>query len=160
MDEDAFLAAAHALWRKGRQRRGMRLRSVVLLVALPIGVWLAIAHDMWFVLLAIVALALLHFVFDWPLTRAFARRNFARLPAAGREIVWEIDERGLKTRIGDGEWERIAWKALADITATDAGFLLHLPPNGHYWLPMRAFASDDDLARFRALVARWQQGRT
>ncbi len=159
LDEETFLQASHALWRKGRRSKKVRVRSAIVLAALPLGAWLAMAYGMWFTFFAIIALALMHFVFDWPLTRAFVRRQFAQLPSAGKTLRWEIDRKGLKVRIDgeEGDWQRIDWEALTDITVADEGFILHQPHNVNHWLPLRAFATEEDLGRFRELVARWRR---
>ncbi len=159
LDEETFLQASRALWREGRRSARTRVRSAIVLAALPLGAWLAMAHGMWFTFFAIMALGLLHFVFDWPLTRAFVRRNFRQLPAAEREIEWRIGKKGLKVRIAGAEWQTIDWRALTDITEDQDGFVLHQPHNVHHWLPNRAFASENDLARFRQMVACWQECR-
>ena len=155
MDEATFLDANHALWQWGRRQKRIRVRSWILLAALPITAFLALRWDMWFTFLAVIALALLHFVFDWPLSRAFARRTFARLPIANRPMHWRIGKDGLQVRIGEGEEAEEAtlpWKSLVAVSEHDAGFILHQPHNVHHWLPRAAFGGEAQLQRFRQLL--------
>ena len=157
MDEPTFLDATHALWEWGRKQKRVRLRTWLLLAALPITGYLALAYGMWFTFFAVVALALLHFVFDWPLSRAFARRGFARLPIANAPLAWRIDENGLEVRVGAGnrvEKARYSWDALTTASEHTKGFVLHHAHNVHHWLPKAAFASDADVARLRRLLQR------
>ncbi len=152
LDEPTFLEAGHALWRTSRRRKGVRVRSYVLLAALPVGLWLALRYGMWFTFFAILALAALHFVFDWPLTRAFMRRGFSHLPAANRAMRWRIDDTGLLVQVEGDAPARISWQALTNVVEEEAGFILFQPHNVHHWLPKAAFASTDDIERFRHLL--------
>ena len=154
LDEPTFLQAGHALWRVGRRRRSVQVRSWILLAALPLGLFLALRYGMWFTFLAILALAALHFVFDWPLSRAFMRRGFEQLPAANRAMHWRIDERGLRVRVEGEDEALISWSALIRVVEDEAGFILFQPHNVHHWLPREAFASSRDIERFRQLVER------
>ena len=154
LDEPTFLQAGQALWRVGRRRANVRVRSYLLLAALPVGLFLALQHGMWFTFFAILALAALHFVFDWPLTRAFMRRGFGQLPAANRTMHWRIDTTGLRVRVEGEDAALIPWNALIRVVEDEAGFILFQPHNVHHWLPKEAFASSEDIGRFRQLVQR------
>ena len=154
LDEPTFLEAGRALWRVGRRRKSVRVRSYLLLAALPLGLFLALQYGMWFTFLAIVALAALHFVFDWPLTRAFMRRGFPQLPSANRAMHWRIDETGLQVKVEGAEQGHISWDALTGVAEDEAGFILFQPHNVHHWLPKAAFPSPEAIDRFRQLLAR------
>ncbi len=154
LDEPTYLQAGRALWRAGRRERKALVRSYLLLAAIPLGVFLALNFGMWFTLLAILALAALHFVFDWPITRAFMRRNFAQLPAADRAMHWRIDDTGLTVRVEGENTARIPWSGLTGVAEDEAGFILFQPHNVHHWLPKEAFASREDVERFRQLLKR------
>ena len=154
LDETTFLQAGHALWRAGRRRKNAQVRSYLLFAAIPLGLFLALQYGMWFTFLAILALAALHFVFDWPLSRAFMRRAFGQLPAANRAMHWRIDETGLRVRVDGEEEGRIPWHALTGVVEDEAGFILFQPHNVHHWLPKPAFASSADIERFRHLLQR------
>ena len=154
LDEPAYLEAGKALWRAGRRDRKVLVRSYLLLAAIPAGLFLALNYGMWFTLLAILALASLHFVFDWPITRAFMRRNFPHLAAANRAMTWRIDDEGLRVRMEGAEEGHIPWDALTGVTEDEAGFILFQPHNVHHWLPKAAFPSSEAIDRFRRLLER------
>jgi len=161
MDEATYMDASRALWEWGRRQTRIKVRSWLLLAALPLTGFLALRYGMWFTFFAVIALAALHFVFDWPLTRAFARRGFAQLPVANAPVEWRIDESGLQVRLGEGEAAqeaRIAWQALTEVSRHDTGFVLHQPHNVHHWLPKKGFAGAADVRRFEQLLARHRPG--
>jgi hypothetical protein len=109
---------------------------------------------MWFTFLAILALAALHFVFDWPITRAFLRRNFTQLPAANRRLRWRISDAGLTVRVEGEEEARIPWDAFTEVIEDEDGFILSQPHNVRHWLPKKAFETDADIERLRQLLRR------
>ncbi len=155
LDEDTFLQASQALWRRNRRQRRIQVRGWLLAAALPATAFLALRYGMWFTFFAVIALALLHFVFDWPLTRAFARRGFRQLPAANQPFRWQIGEDGLRLWLGEGaqaQQAEIGWDQLTGITEDEAGFILHQPHNVHHWLPKAAFTDVADAQRFMELL--------
>jgi len=154
LDEPTYLEAGRALWRAGRKEKKTLVRSYLLLAAIPVGLFLALNYGMWFTFFAILALAALHFVFDWPITRAFLRRNFAQLPAANRHMRWRIDSSGVTVRVEGEEEAHIPWEAFIDVIEDEDGFILSQPHNVRHWLPKKAFETEEDIERLRQLVQR------
>ena len=153
-DEATLLAANHALWRRRRARPRTRLFGLALAAALPLSTWAMLRFGMYFTFLAVVAGNLLFWFFDWPLTRAVIRRRLADMPGLGRRFAWEIDENGLTVRGPDGEGGTIRWEGVEEAWEDDAGFVIVQPGNVSQWLPRDAFASAEDVAAFRDLLAR------
>ncbi len=151
-DEQTFLDAHRALWRRKRQSRRSRLFGYGLAVALPLSTWAMLQWGMFFTFLAVVAGNLLYWVFDWPLTRAVVRRGFARLPGANARFTWKIDEGGLEVRDENGEGGLIPWNKVEAAWEDEAGFVIAQPGNVTQWLPKAAFRSEADIARFRELL--------
>ena len=158
LDEPTYLEAGQALWRAGRKERKTLVRSYLLAAAIPVGLFLALNYGMWFTFLAILALAALHFVFDWPITRAFLRRNFPHLPAANRAMRWRIDDAGLTVKVEGEEEARIPWDAFIEVIEDEDGFILTQPHNVRHWLPKKAFETDADIERLRQLLQRHRPG--
>ena len=152
LDEPTFLEAGHALWRAGRNSGSVRARTLLLAAAIPVGLFLALQYGMWFVFLAILALAALHFVFDWPLTRAFMKHGFPQLPAANKALHWRIDETGVRVRVAGEEEAHIPWNAFIEVVEDEDGFILSQPHNARHWLPKKAFERDEDIERLRYLL--------
>ena len=155
-DEQTFIDANHALWLRKRREPKSRLFGWIFLAALPVAVWLAISRGMYFILLAVLAANALHWLFDWPLTRAIARRKFRQLPNAGQRIEWEIDANKLKVTAG-GESGDISWNALTDAYEADGGFILAQPHNVMHWLPKTAFSSEKEIEQMRHWIAQRAQ---
>ena len=153
LDEEAYLAANHAMWRKRRSSPRGRYTGYALLATLPLCGWLAAAWGMYFTFMAAIAANALHWFFDWPLTRAITRRRFADMPSKGRRIGWKIDEKGLRVSAGD-ERGLIRWDMLQEAWEGPDGFVLSQPGNVNHWLPFSAFDGDSDIERMRGLIAR------
>ncbi len=153
-DEDAYVAASHAMWWRRRQSARTKYLGIAFLVALPVSLWLAVTRGMHFTFLAILAANLLHWVFDWPLTRVIVRRRFAEMPSANRRISWEIDEKGLTVSTDRGERGTFGWEAVREAWESPRGFILAQDRNVTHWLPKTAFASEEDIDRIRDLLNR------
>ena len=152
LDEPTYLEAGRALWRAGRRERKTLVRSYLLAAAIPVGLFLALNYGMWFTFFAILALAALHFVFDWPITRAFLKRNFSQLPAANKAMRWRIDDNGLMVKAEGEEEARIPWDAFLEVIEDKDGFILTQPHNVRHWLPKKAFETNEDIERLRQLL--------
>ncbi len=153
-DEDTFLAANHAMWWKKRNSTRTKYLGYAFLAALPIAAWLAVSKGMFFTLVAALAVNALHWFFDWPLTRAIARRRFASMPSSSQRISWDISDKGLRVSSDDSDGGLIKWDMLTDVWESPHGFVLSQPGNVHHWLPFSAFDSDGDIERMRGLIAR------
>ncbi len=153
-DEAAFVEAHRAMWRRRRMSPRNRRIGWALLAALPLSAWLAVAKGMTFTFLAAVAANALHWVFDWPLTRAIVRRRYAQMPSAGRRISWEIGEERLRVRSSSGESGEFGWDVLTDAWESPGGFVLVQPHNVTHFLPRSAFGSEADVEALRRLIAR------
>ena len=154
LDEPAYLEAGQALWRAVRRERSAQVRTWLLMAAIPVGLFLALQYGMWFTFLAILALAALHFVFDWPITRAFLKRNFSQLPSADKAMRWRIDDNGLTVKVEGEEQASIPWNAFIGVIEDEDGFILTQPHNVRHWLPKKAFETDEDIERLRQLLKR------
>jgi len=153
-DEDTFLAANRAMWEQRRKTARNKWLGYAFLAALPVAAWLSLAKGMHFTLLAVIAANLLHWVFDWPLTRAIVRRRFKDMPSAGRRISWEIGPDKLKVMSNDGEGGEFPWDAITDVWEGSSGFVLFQPRNITHFLPRAAFESEADMERIREWAAR------
>ena len=152
--EDTYIAASHAMWWRKRQSTRTKYLGLFFLAALPVSLRLAVAKGMHFTFLAVLAVNLLHWVFDWPLTRAIVRRRFAEMPSANRRIDWEIDENGLTVSTDSGESGTFGWEAVREAWESPFGFILAQDHNITHWLPKAAFASEADVERIRELLDR------
>ncbi len=150
LDEATFLEATRAMWRLARQHRKIRLRGYFFAALLPLGAWLAVRFGMMVTFLAIIGINLVHWVFDWPIARAIARRQFTHLPGAGARMDWRIDESGFHIHMPGAEPALIRWDMLSGATEVARGFILAQPGNVHHWLPKDAFDSEEDIATLRA----------
>jgi len=151
-DEDAFVAANHAMWWRRRRSARTKYIGMAFLAALPLTLWLAVTKGMHFTFMAVMAANLLHWVFDWPLTRAIVRRRFPDMPSANRRIDWRIDENGLTVSTDAGESGTFGWDAVRDAWESPYGFVLAQDHNVTHWLPKEAFASEEDVEKMRALL--------
>ncbi len=153
-DEDAYIAAGHAMWWRKRQSARTKYLGIAFLAALPVSLWLAVTRGMHFTFLAVLAVNLLHWVFDWPLTRAIVRRRFTEMPSANRRIDWEIGEDGLTVSTDTGESGTFGWEMVREAWESPFGFILAQDHNVTHWLPKAAFASEEDVERMRDLLRR------
>ncbi len=153
-DEDAFIAANRAMWERRRMSPRNKWLGYAFLAALPVGLWLSLARGMHFTFLAIIAANLLHWVFDWPLTRAMVRRRFRDMPSAGRRISWEIGPDRLKVASDDGSSGEFSWEDLTGAWEASTGFILSQPHNVTHFLPRAAFASQKDMEQVRQWISR------
>ncbi len=153
-DEDAYVAASHAMWWRKRQSARTKYLGIAFLLALPLSLWLALAKGMHFTFLAVLAVNLLHWIFDWPLTRAIVRRRFPEMPSANRSIDWEIDDDGLTVSMDSGERGTFPWEAVREAWEGPFGFVLSQDHNVTHWLPKAAFASEEDVEKVRDLLRR------
>lgn len=92
-----------------------------------------------------------------PLARMFSRwlirRQFAKRPDAGSEVVWEISENGIATHCAHSKAE-IQWDAFQRVVSTPAGFLFMPDTQIFHFLPNRAFADIVEMDRLKDLARR------
>jgi hypothetical protein len=153
-DEGTFLAANRAMWEQRRMTPRNKWLGYAFLAALPVAAWLSWSRGMHFTLLAVIAANLLHWVFDWPLTRAMVRRRFKDMPSAGRRISWQIGPDKLKVMSDGGDGGELPWTAITGVWEGSSGFVLFQPHNVTHFLPRAAFESEEDMERIREWVAR------
>ncbi len=151
-DEEEFVNANHAMWWQRRRSRRNRYLGMAFLAALPLAAWAA-ARGMYFTFLAVVGVNLLHWVFDWPLTRAIVRRRFRDMPSAGQRLEWEIGPDTLRVHADNGEGGAFSWAEVRRAWEAPAGFVLARDGNITHWLPRSAFATEEDVERFRRWMA-------
>ena len=83
----------------------------------------------------------------------FSRREFAKHPDSGAELIWSISEDALETTYPQGN-STITWKALLKMVFTPEGVLLYTAPQIFNWLPRHGFKDDADFARFEDLAGK------
>ena len=159
-DEEEFVRANHAMWWQRRRSPRNRYLGLAFLAALPLAAWLAAARGMYFTFFAVLGVNLLHWVFDWPLTRAIVRRRFRDMPSAGQRLEWEIGPEALRVRADDGEGGTFSWAEVRRAWEAPHGFVLARDGNITHWLPRQAFTSEEDVARFRQWMVEKVPGAT
>jgi hypothetical protein len=87
------------------------------------------------------------------ISRWLIRRQFAKRPDAGSEVVWEISENGIATHSAHSKAE-IQWDAFQRVVSTPAGFLFMPNAQIFHFLPNRAFADDGEMDKVRDLARR------
>lgn len=94
------------------------------------------------------------FLLAFPLIMRFAvKRNFAKTPGRDKTITWTIGPTRL-TNSTSNATSTFDWCTLTVVRERKEGFLLYPQPRLAHWIPKSAFASADDLTRFRTLVHR------
>lgn len=87
------------------------------------------------------------------ISRFLIRRQFAKRPDAGTEVVWEMSEDGIATHSAHSKAE-IQWSAFQRVISTPAGFLFMPNTQIFHFLPNRAFANYAEIARLKDLARR------
>jgi hypothetical protein len=104
--------------------------------------------------IVIVSGVLAFFTYSNPLVR----RRIRQEPKYTSEQAWQFSESGVQSKTAFGESKR-EWQVYPKVAEDAKYFILFLPSNAYTPIPKRAFASADELIRFRALlkrkVARW-----
>jgi len=85
------------------------------------------------------------------------RVSFHSHPGARRTMTGEANDRSVRMTLSDGTGHtELPWSELSGWARTTRGFVLrgHTSHGAVYPVPSRAFASDDDRARFQELLER------
>lgn len=134
--------------------------SFAALVAFSIGIHSSGAHQGKHGILAasiIGGVILVGIIIGVPLAKMISRwlirRQFAKRPDSGLEIVWEISENGISAHSTHSKSE-IQWSAFQRVVSTPAGFLFMPNAQIFHILPNRAFADDGEIAKLKNLARR------
>lgn len=79
------------------------------------------------------------------------KREFAKRPDAGQEIHWLFSNDDITVTTRDSKSE-IKWSAFYKVFHTPAGFLFLPNAQIFYFIPKRAFSTDEDFAAVRSLA--------
>ena len=150
--QNTFMDANKALWQVRRNSTKSRLLGWLLLACLPLALWLAVYHGMFFILLAVVIANAMHWIFDWPLTRTIIMRKFKQAPLAGKPITWKINATTLKVKAA-GKTSKILWKDIIQAYETEKGFVLAQSGGITHWLPIAAFSTKRDADQMRHWIS-------
>ncbi|MGM1062069.1 YcxB family protein [Saccharothrix sp. Mg75] len=79
--------------------------------------------------------------------------NFHNHPLAAKTVTGTADAHSLRMSVGEAARSELNWDELPGWAETGRGFVLRTATTAMYAVPHRAFAGDDDVARFRSLLA-------
>jgi hypothetical protein len=79
------------------------------------------------------------------------RRHFKKRPDQDSRVLWTLGENEVRTKTEESE-SRQNWSQIAKVRKARNGFLLYPNDKMFYWLPMTAFASEEDRQRAEELL--------
>jgi hypothetical protein len=83
--------------------------------------------------------------------RQLAKRNVAKLPTLGREMVWQLNKQGLTGQTSSGNFSQ-TWQSMEDALISDDGILIYSQKIVTHWLPRSAFSSTADFQQAKQFV--------
>ena len=79
------------------------------------------------------------------------RRHFKKRPDRDLQIVWTLGENDLQIKTKESESKQ-NWSQIAKARRASTGFLLYPDDKVFFWLPITAFASEEDRKRTEELL--------
>ena len=148
------LTKAHESHRRAVFRRPFRVGLVFLSLMAIFAGWCSYRSDGWSFwavgppLVGVYFLVLRRYDAQWAV-----RRRFRNSRIQGQQIVWKLDEDGIRVTSADSD-VRANWRLFGKVRKAGAGFLLYTHDHEAvaHWLPVTAFADDDSLRQAEELL--------
>jgi hypothetical protein len=86
----------------------------------------------------------------WFVLKSF-RKNFRKLPTAGKEVLWSFDEEYLSGH-GEGFEFRTAWSNMFEAIMTPQELMIYPQKGIFHWIPTTAFDNQDTFEKAKNLV--------